>query len=358
MSPEFSGSVPCFNTGGIFVKKKEKNKKRPIDQLREGAGSFDLKTPDDDSAISGIISLGESLLVIKELGIYEFKFADQIDPERKNINTPNTIQQILPYGSNHRWVGAVVLTGKDLLKSKILEKNIDTEKTMTSVIEIAQNIASAIELAENISISQESELKKYDLKIKQNRSFILPSMKGIKSKCKEFLQKSDHALDTLFGVVKGFYPDIGRGGWKSLEKRIDQENPAVDNFREVLSQMLPFLFFVRNARNCVEHPRNEQKIIVTDFSVDTENNLLPPLIEVVHPKTSQPPVPIIDFMSQITESLVDIVELMLVFLCNRHIRPIQGFPVQVHEFPEGLRRTKNVRYGYGIATEHSIIPFG
>ena len=340
------------------MKNKDKNKKRPIDQLREAAGSFDLKTPDDDSAISGMISLCGSLLVIKELGIYEFKFADQIDPERKNINSPNTIQQILPYGSNHRWVGAVVLTGNDLLKSEILEKNIDTEKAMTSVIEVAQNIANAIELTENISSSQESELKKYDLKIKPNRSFLLPSMKGIKSKCKEFLQKSDHALDNLFRVVKVFYPDIGKGGWKSLKEKIDQENPTIDNFKEVLNQMLPFLLFVRNARNCVEHPRNKQKIVVSDFSVDNENNLLPPLIEVVHPKTPQPPVPIVGFMSQIIDSLVDIVELMLVFLCNRHIRPIQGFPIQVHEFPEDRRRTKNVKYGYGIATENSIIPFG
>lgn len=340
------------------MKNKEKDKKRPIDQFREGAGYFDLKTPDDDSAISGMISLGGSLLVIKEQSIYEVKFADQIDPERKNINTPNTIQQILSYGSNHRWVGAVVLTGNNLLKSEILEKNIETEKAMTSVIEIAQNIASAIELTENISSSQESELKKHDLKIKPDRSFILPSMKGIKSKCKEFFQKSDHALDTLFMVVKVFCPDIGKGRWKSLKENIDQENPTIDNFKEVLSQMLPFLLFVRNVRNCVEHPRNEQKIIVSDFSVDTENNLLPPLIEIVHPKTPQPPVPIVDFMSQITESLVDIVELMLVFLCNRHIRPIQGFPVQVHEFPEDRRRTKNVRYGYGVATEKTIIPFG
>jgi len=340
------------------MKNRDKNEKRPIDQLREGAGSFDLETPDDDSEISGMISLDGSLLVIKELGIYELKFADQIDPERKNINTPNTIQQILPYGSNHRWVGAVVLTGNDLLKSEILEKNVDTGKAMTSVIEIAQNIASAIEITESISSSLESELKKYDLKIKPDRSFVLPSMKGIKSKCKEFLQKSDHALDTLFKVVKVFYPDIGKGGWNSLNDKIDLENSPIDNFKEVLKQMLPILLFVRNARNCVEHPRNEQKIIVSDFSVSAENNLLPPLIEIVHPKTSQPPVPIVDFMSQITDSLVDIVELMLVFLCNRHIRPIQGFPVQVHNFPEDRRRTKNVKYGYGIATENSIIPFG
>ena len=252
----------------------------------------------------------------------------------------------------------MVLTGNDLLKSEILEKDIDTEQAMSLVIEIAQNIASAIELSEIITSSQKSELEKHDLKIKNDRSVMLPSMKGIINRCKEFLQKSDHALDSLFRVVKVFYPDVGKGGWESFKNKIDKETPATDNFNEILSQMLPFLQFVRNARNCVEHPRKEQKIIATDFSVDADNNLLPPLVEVVHPNTPQPPVPIVDFMTQVTSNIVDIAELMLVFLCNRHIRPIKGFPVHVHEFPKDHRRTKNVKYGYGIATEDSIIPFG
>jgi len=86
--------------------------------------------------------------------------------------------------------------------------------------------------------------------------------------------------------------------------------------------------------------------------------LLPPLIEIVHPKTPQAPVPVVDLMSQVIDSIVDIFELMLAFLCNRHIRPISGFPVQVHEFPVDHRRTENVKYGYGIATENTVIRFG
>lgn len=54
-----------------------------------------------------------------------------------------------------------------------------------------------------------------------------------------------------------------------------------------------------------------------------------------------------DLMSHIDNSIVDIVELMLAFLCNRQIRPTTGFPVRVHEFPEKQRRTENVKYGYG-----------
>ena len=338
--------------------KKSKGQKRSIDRLRDGAGSLEIKTPDDDSPITGMISLADNLLVVKEKGIYAIKLADKIDPERKNINTPNSIQQILPYGSSEPWVGSVLLTGNNLLKKEILSENIDTEHAMSLVIEIAQNISGAIELSEAFNHSQINELEKHDLEIKKDRSVMLPSMRGVANKCKEFLQKSDHALDALFKVGKVFYPNIGKGAWESLKKEIDKENPSIDNFGEVLNQMLPFLQFVRNARNCVEHPRNEHKIITADFSVDADSNLVPPSIEITHPKTPQPPVPIVDFMGHITSNVVDIAELMLVFLCNRRIRPIQGFPVHVHEFPENQRRTKNVKYGYGIATKDSIIPFG
>ena len=87
-----------------------RDKGRPIDKLRSGAGSLEINSPDDDSAISEMISTGDRLLVVKEKGIYEVKFADQVDPERTNIDVPNTVQRILPYGAQDAWIGAVVLT--------------------------------------------------------------------------------------------------------------------------------------------------------------------------------------------------------------------------------------------------------
>jgi hypothetical protein len=338
--------------------KKDQSNKSPIDRLRDGAGSVEVKTPDDDSEITGMMTFGDSLYAVKERGVYEIKLADKIDPERKNIHVPNTIQRVLPYGSAELWVGAVLLTGNELLKKDVLNNGINVDRAMTLVLEISQNIASAKEILQAFSESQRIELEKYDLEIKQDRSVMLPSVSGIANKCKEFLQKSDHALDSLWKIVKIFYPHINKGGWESLKNEVDGENTQIDNFSQVLENMLPFLVFVRNSRNCVEHPRNEQKLITSDFSINPENQLLPPSIEVIHPKTPQPQVPVVDFMSHIIDTIVDIVGLMLAFLCNRQIRPIAGFLVQVHEFPPNQRRTESVKYGYGIATENNIIRFG
>lgn len=332
--------------------------KRSIDCLRDGGGSLEVKTPDDDSAITGIITFGDRVLTVKAKGIYEIKLADQIDPERKNIQIPNTVQRVLPYGSNETWVGATLLTGNDLLKKEVLDEQIDVDRAMSLVVDVAQNIASAKELLKAFSDSQRSELENYDLKINKHRSVILPSVNGITNRCNEFLQKSDHALNCLFKIVKIFYPNVGKGGWDGLKEEVDNESQKIDNFSVVLENMLPFLQFVRNARNCVEHPREKHKIVTTDFSINPDNHLVSPTIEIIHPKTSEPAVPIVELMNHVTNSLVEIVELMLAFLCNRRIRPITRFPVQVHAFPETQRRTKNVKYGYGIATENNIIRFG
>lgn len=338
--------------------KKDQTNKSPIDRLRDGAGSLEVKTPDDDSKITGMLTFSDSLYAVKEKGIYEIKLADQIDPDRKNIHVPNTIQRVLQYGSAEPWVGSVLLTGHELLKKDVLNEGIDLDRAMSLVLQIAQNIASAKEILNAFSDSQRIEIEKYDLEIKQDRSVMLPSVSGIANKCKEFFQKSDHALDDLWKIVKIFYPHVNKGGWESLKNEMKSESVQIDNFSEVLEIMMPFLLFVRNARNCVEHPRAEQKMTTTDFSINTDNQLLPPLIEIIHPKTSQSQVPVVDLMSQIVDTTVDVVELMLAFLCNRQVRPIKGFPVQVHEFPKKQRRIESVKYGYGVATENGIIRFG
>lgn len=336
----------------------ENVKSRPIDRIRDGAGSLEVITPDDDSDITGMLTFGGGLYVVKEKGIYEVKLADQIDPERNNINIPNTIQRVLPHGSAEPWVGSVLLTGHELLKREMLTDDLDIDSAMLLVLEIAQNIATAKEILVALNDTQRSELEKYDLKVSKIRSVTLPSVNGITNKCKEFFQKTDHALDGLFKVAKLFKPKVGKDGWDSLLKEVSQESEKIDNFKEVLESSLPFLKFVRNARNCVEHPRKEYRIITTDFSINRENQILQPSIEIVHPKTPQQQVPVAELMSHIVDSLVEIVEVMLAFLCNRKIQNFPGFPIQVFMFPENQRRTKTVKYGYGIATENGLIRFG
>jgi hypothetical protein len=56
--------------------------KRPIDLLRDSAKSMRIGDgDDDDSAISGMIPIGETLYMIKGHSIYAVQLADQLQAE-------------------------------------------------------------------------------------------------------------------------------------------------------------------------------------------------------------------------------------------------------------------------------------
>ena len=195
-----------------------------------------------------------------------------------------------------------------------------------------------------------------DPKIRQDHSVIVPALGNIETKCNEFLQRSDHALRELFRLVRMFYPDIGSGRWMGLKMKIDGEPKDIDNFSQFLDETVPFLQLIRNARNCVEQPRPEQRLVTVDFNVDARNVLLPPTVEIIHPRTPLRRVSVNDFFTQTFKNLVRVVELMVVFLCARHVSSMGGFPVQVVEFPLERRRSQHVRYGYGAMIGNEIVP--
>lgn len=334
------------------------DKPRPIDKLRDGAGSLEIRTPDDDSAISEMISTGDRLLVVKGKGIYEIKLADQVDPERTNIGTPNTIQRMIPYGADAPWVGAVILTAHHLFQSSCSPSEIDGATAFALVLEMAEDIAGAHQLEENYRNAEEAATKNLHPKIRKDRSFVVPALGNVESRCNEFLQRTDHALRELFRLVQMFYSDVGSGDWESLKKRIDGEPQNIDNFPQFLAEVIPFLQLIRNARNCVEHPRAEQRLVVTDFSLDSKNVLLPPMIEIIHPRTPQKEVSVGVFFRQALQNLVTDVELMMVFLCARHVKSIGGLAVQMIELPSDRRRSEHIRYGYGARLGDQLVPMG
>ena len=332
------------------------DKRRPIDKLRDGAASLEIKTPGDDSAILEMISTGDRLLVVKGKGIYEVKLADKVDPKRTNINVPNTIQRVLPYGADDPWVGAVLLTGHHLFFSSCSPSIVASNSAFGLLLEIAEDIAGADQLAKNYREAERAATESLDPKIRKDRSVVVPAIGNIESRCNEFLQRSDHALRELFRLVQMFYPDVGSGGWEGLKKEIDRGPHDIDNFPQFLAETVPFLKLIRNARNCVEHPRAEQRLVVADFSLDPMNVMLPPMVEIIHPKTSLDRVTVNTFFTQTLQKIVSLVELMVVFLCARHVRPVGGFPVQVVELPPQQRKSTHVRYGYGTVIGDQIVP--
>lgn len=335
---------------------KKVRKKTKIDLLRDGAGTFNLNTPEDESEISEMFSVDDRLLIIKGEGVYEIKLADQIDPERQNASTPNTIQKIIPFGSNYPWVGRILLTAHRLFKNDFLQDHINCDEMMCHIVNIIEDISALYELVNKYNEEEKGTIVNHDLRIKEDRTFILPTISNVEVRCNEYLQKYDHSLSELFTIVKKCYPDMNKGGWDSLQKKIESEPKDIDNFLDFLTGALPLLHMIRNARNCVEHPKDHQRLVVTNFSLDSKNNLLPPMMKVVHPKTATENVPVLNFFNENFRNIIKVIELMLVFLCSRNMKIVSGIPIKIILLPEDVQESRNVRYGYAINIDGQDVP--
>jgi len=96
-------------------------RKRPIDYMRESGGSFTIKSQDDGTPISELLTLNDGLLLLTQKAIYEVKLADQIDPKRENPNIPPIVQRrILDIGTDSELVGRVLLTARKLFRKEFL----------------------------------------------------------------------------------------------------------------------------------------------------------------------------------------------------------------------------------------------
>src|SRR5712664_623151 len=100
------------------------NPKRPIDALRDSAGSMDIGT-EAEGAITDLISTPQALYIVKERSVYAVQTADQIDPGRTNPVIPNTQQRVLAIGSKSPIVVRTLLTGHTLFKKTMLGKDFD-----------------------------------------------------------------------------------------------------------------------------------------------------------------------------------------------------------------------------------------
>jgi hypothetical protein len=193
----------------------------------------------------------------------------------------------------------------------------------------------------------------------ERRSMTVPSMGDVRGETKAFLQKADHVAVALFNIAKLFYCDqIGPRWFASLHKLASEKYGDNDGFTKFLNVAMPFLQFVRNARNAVEHPDQAKSVKVTDIALLPRGELNPPSIEVIHPETPQPSVPLLALMEHIADQLAAVFEIMLAHLCGANVQPFAGIPLGVIEYDKNQQKAFKCRYGYATRMGGQIVPFG
>jgi hypothetical protein len=119
---------------------------------------------------------------------------------------------------------------------------------------------------------------------------------------------------------------------------------------EYWSRVVGFVSLIAEARNAVEHPKENYRLICLDYRLGVDNQISQPTIELVHPEYKFGPVSATHAMSVLLGSFVVAFEDTLAALCALKVNAEdkKGPKRFVEELPEEGRRNKFVRYGYGV----------
>jgi hypothetical protein len=247
-----------------------------------------------------------------------------------------------------------------MLDKTFLPDRINIQRALSLVFQAMKDLAAMQDIAAGFSNDVAEAATTLQAMEADSRSLSMPAKIDVETVCKSFVQKADHAIQKLFEVVKVFYGDAtGQQWFESFTSHIQDEHGDDDPFAQFLSEALPFLQFVRNSRNCVEHPVDgKQEIITSDFTIGADAKIRPPTIEVVHPKTKRPPMLVSDFMAEVSERCVGMFELVLVFMCAKHAQPFAGFDTYVMKLTKDQRRKKHVGFAYCIELDGELQPIG
>ncbi len=334
--------------------------KRPIDMIRDSALSMRVGAP-EDGAICEMISIGDQLHIVSEHAIFAVQLADEIDPVRTNAAVPNTNQKVLSYGAKDAAVGRILLTARAMFKASHLGREFPEQKALKLAFDLLRDVAAMLDMHVDLVKVVETATGEVDAQVNADRSLALPAVGDAKSRCDAFAQKVGHAIDTMKEIARLFYPgELNRKWIDSLIRVTAQKHGDDEPLSRFMVEVRDSLLFMRKIRNMVEHPKDDEHVIVHDFRQTPKMTIVSPHVEIVRHGESVSSQDLRTFMTEITEELLSIVEMFIALLCGANAEPFTGFPLLVVELPESRRPERNPhqRFSYGISMNGAIQPLG
>lgn len=323
--------------------KKRTRGNRPIDRVRDGAGKLTVGT-ELDGAVTDIIGLSDAAFVVKERAIYRLTMADEIDPDRQNINIPNSVQPTLPAGSDSDLVARTMLTAHELFPTTYFAQDV-RQRIVLVTVDLTKNLLSAQEIAETLR----SRIGELDQPVEVNKgAATLPSAGSLEQAVNAFVQATHSGIQMLYDLPRIFIKFPPKGWPDNFTEALQQQFGDEHKFTHFARSTAPFIKFLRNARHCIEHRRGDQRIDVRDFHLTKDGRLNRPTVAIVHSMTPQNTTDLVEFMTEILDRLIEASEAMLAYIADA-FRPesFAGLPLAVLEVPADQHRYgSRVRLAY------------
>jgi len=328
---------------------------RPIDRVRDSAGMLTVGN-EADGALTGMIALSDVAFMVKERAIYKLLMADEIDPNRQNINIPNSVQLSLSAGSDSDLVARTLLTADVLFPTTYFAQELRQQLVLIT-FEITKNLLSAQEITDALraridGLSQPVEVK--------NRAATLPAAGSLEQRVNAFIQAAHSIIQFLYDLPRSFIKIPPKGWPDSFTEALQSKFGHEHEFSHFARSTAPFIKFLRNARHCVEHRRDDQRIDARDFHLTKDGRLNRPTVAILHSATPLEATDLVEFMTSMLEQLVEVTEAMLAYVADA-FRPesFTGFPLVIAEVPADQRSTgSRVRLAYATMIDGGWVRLG
>jgi hypothetical protein len=323
--------------------------------VRDAAGILTVGT-ETDGVLTGMIALSDVAFMVKERATYRLLMADDVDPDRENINIPHSVQRALAAGSDSDLVARTLLTADELFPKTYFADEVRRE-IVWGTVEIAKNLLSALEIVDALrarvdELSQPVEVK--------NRAATLPTVGPLEQRVNAFVQAAHSAVQQLYDLPRSFINFPPKGWPDNFTEAVQSKWGDEHRFTHFARSTTPFVKFVRNARHCVEHRRDDQRIDARDFHLTKDGRLNRPTVTIVHGATPLDTTDLMEFMTSILGQLIEVIEAMLAHLADA-TRPesFAGLPLAISEVPVDQRRTgSRVRLAYFTMINGSWVRLG
>lgn len=319
--------------------------KRPIDHKRNSAVSFKLGR--EHGAISEVVVIDNRMIIISDNAVHETQLADEIDPERCDINLPQVIhRQILPYGNATSFIRETLAMGHALFDTHHLGEKFDKEKALSLTLKAAQDFAAMADIGNALNNDQEAGISELNSAVVGNQ-LRLPTIPNLYSRVGSYLAHARAVTLSLLAIVELFYPKPKPNDpWRrNLEEGLTEYLDKHGLAKGELQSIIQAIEFVNNARNAYEHPDASKSVMVTDFSVLPGGKYTKPRVTISFGRE-----PIaecdVDYLTKLMlENLGSSFESLCAVLCDANIKPFGPVVTQVGLQPSDIA-THGSRYTY------------
>jgi hypothetical protein len=326
MDPEIMKKLPHRNEGGMFT-------------IGE----------DGDGNLSEMISLEDfGMVIVTRKSVWRMMLADNIDPQRNNVNIPRQIQErLLSYGSDDAIVGRTLLQGKELLLEGHLPDTLNKYQAMQLVLFFSKELAAMNDELKKLSEEYTEIQGHFNGRVRDDGSFVLPALKNLERRAKELIQNIDHMGGIVIDIMKLFPIEIPQKN--PLGKLIEQTQQKFGSehlVTKAISELKEKMGWLRFLRSDMEHPDTTGTVAFENYKMNDSGEIEQPLIK--HTRKSSPfqSIDLIQFVVESQGDMIDLFETTLVLLCDFHAEDFAGDKVFVRNVTDQERTEVNPHMNY------------